>query len=73
MPESIVSVNGKQFVAATKELKVKWNFTTPHAPWKGGVYERLVGLMKTSMRNAIGNRLLMRTEFIDLIIQVEES
>ena len=43
VPETIVSDNGTQFVAAAKELKVQWRFITPYAPWKEGVYERLVG------------------------------
>ena len=33
--------------------KIKWNFIVELAPWMGGFYERLIGLVKRSLRKAI--------------------
>ena len=37
---------------------IVWRFTTAMAPWKGGFYKRLVGLVKQSLRKGIGRKLL---------------
>uniref|UniRef100_A0A0M3HVD7 Integrase catalytic domain-containing protein n=1 Tax=Ascaris lumbricoides TaxID=6252 RepID=A0A0M3HVD7_ASCLU len=57
LPREIISDNGTNMVLTAKSLKdipdacsVKWTFITAFAPWKGGVYERLVGLTKTCLR-----------------------
>uniref|UniRef100_A0A1I7W328 AFP-like domain-containing protein n=1 Tax=Loa loa TaxID=7209 RepID=A0A1I7W328_LOALO len=36
---------------------MEWEFITPDAPWQGGVYERMVGVVKGSLRKAIGTKL----------------
>ena len=35
---------------------IKWSFTTALAPWQGGFYERLIGMVKQSLRKAMGNK-----------------
>lgn len=50
---------------------IRWKFTTELAPWMGGVYERLVGLVKNTYKNAVGRKLLKHEEFITLIAEVE--
>ena len=61
-PNKIYSDNGNTFVAAAKWLKqvekdekfqdwiarqgIKWQFNLSRAPWWGGQFERLVGLLK---------------------------
>ncbi len=37
---------------------IKWNFIVELAPWMGGFYERLVGVVKRSFRKTVGRRLL---------------
>ena len=38
---------------------IKWSFTTALAPWQGGFYERLVGMVKRSLRKLKGRSLLV--------------
>ena len=38
--------------------KIKWRFITEMAPWMGGFYERLIEIVKRSLRKSIGRRLL---------------
>ena len=35
---------------------IKWSFTTALAPWKGGLYERLVGMIKRCLQKALGKK-----------------
>ncbi|VDN08127.1 unnamed protein product, partial [Onchocerca ochengi] len=32
---------------------MEWEFITPGAPWQGGIYERMAGVVKRSLRRAI--------------------
>lgn len=70
-PQSLLSDNGTQFVGAAKILAIEWNFITPQAPWKGGVYERLIGLFKNTLKATIGRKLVTRDEFLDIVTQIE--
>ena len=70
-PEKLLSDNGTQFVAAAEHVNAEWKFITAYSPWKGGVYERLIGLTKQAFRKAIGRRLLTEGEFDSLLVQVE--
>ncbi|VBB35469.1 unnamed protein product, partial [Acanthocheilonema viteae] len=50
---------------------IVWKNTIPKAPWGGGLYERLIGLTKQALKQAIGRKLLKEKEFITLIAQIE--
>uniref|UniRef100_A0A0M3ISP9 DUF2263 domain-containing protein n=1 Tax=Ascaris lumbricoides TaxID=6252 RepID=A0A0M3ISP9_ASCLU len=50
---------------------VQWTFVTAFAPWKRGVYERLVGLTKTCLRRSVERRLLSDGELRTLAAEVE--
>ncbi|XP_074657130.1 uncharacterized protein LOC141910298 [Tubulanus polymorphus] len=46
-------------------------YITELAPWKGGVYERMVGVVKKSLRKAIGNLSLSGDQLITILKEVE--
>ena len=50
---------------------ITWKHTTALAPWQGGFYERLVGLVKQGMRKGIGRKLLSWDKLITMITEVE--
>ena len=50
---------------------IKWNFIVELAPWMGGFYERLVGLVKRSLRKTIGKKLLTLIQIQTLIKEIE--
>ena len=51
--------------------QIHWKFIVPKAAWWGGFYERIVGLMKTSMKKVMGNAMLSYFEFETLVIEIE--
>uniref|UniRef100_A0A915CA11 Integrase catalytic domain-containing protein n=1 Tax=Parascaris univalens TaxID=6257 RepID=A0A915CA11_PARUN len=61
----------KQVMQNTLAAPITWQFITPFASWQGGIYERIVGLIKTAFRNAIGRRLLDEEEFKTLVVECD--
>jgi hypothetical protein len=55
-PLRILSDNGRQFILAAKVLAnsefapIEWHFIAALSLWQGGVYERLVALVKRSFK-----------------------
>uniref|UniRef100_A0A914HJA2 Integrase catalytic domain-containing protein n=1 Tax=Globodera rostochiensis TaxID=31243 RepID=A0A914HJA2_GLORO len=50
---------------------VNWFFNTAKAPWRGGSWERLVGITKNALRRSVGRNLLTMDEFSTLISEIE--
>ena len=51
--------------------KIKWTFTVEMAPWMGGAYERLVGIVKRNLHKALGRNLLSFVQLQMLLKQIE--
>ena len=51
--------------------KITWKFNVPLAPWSGGYYERMVGLVKQSYRKVIGRQSISMDNFTVLITEIE--
>uniref|UniRef100_A0A914XW44 Integrase catalytic domain-containing protein n=1 Tax=Panagrolaimus superbus TaxID=310955 RepID=A0A914XW44_9BILA len=52
---------------------ITWDFITERAPWKGGLYERLVALVKNALKLSIGRRFVDFNEFWTLLCEVEAT
>ena len=50
---------------------IGWNFIIEFAPWQGGFYERLVGLVKLSLKKSLGKSCLSSKELETVIVEVE--
>ena len=55
---------------ATNE-NIKWKYIVELAPWMGGFYERLIGLVKRSLRKAIGKLRLTYEQLLTILAEVE--
>ena len=51
----VVDVDVLSYVA---NKDIKWKFVAEYAPWIGGVYEHLIGLVKRCLRKSLGGRHL---------------
>lgn len=50
---------------------IKWKFIVELAPWMGGFYERLVGLVKRTLRKAIGRASLTNEQLLTVLKEAE--
>ena len=57
---SITHENVQKF---TSDAESKWKFFVEFSPCMGGFYERLVGIVKSSLRKAIQRKFLSTTQF----------
>ena len=86
-PRKIYSNNGRSFTAAAKWLSmvmkseqlqdhltdqsITWQFNLSHAPWWGGHFERLVGLVKRALYKGIGQASLFWRELEEVLLNME--
>ena len=86
-PRVICSDNGGTFIKAAKWLSkvrkdelfqgqlednnIKWIFNLSRAPWWGGQFERLIGVVKNAMRKVIGKGILSWNELGEVLLDVE--
>ena len=86
-PSTIYSDNGSTFIGAapwSKQVQndeklndflarhqITWKFNLSRAPWWGGQFERMIGLVKTAMRKTISNAYLTFDELKEVFLDVE--
>ena len=86
-PNNIYSDNAKTFVAASKKIQkimksekvhnylarnnIKWQFNLSKAPWWGGQFERIIGLVKQAMFKVLGRASLSLQELKEIMLDVE--
>ena len=86
-PEKIYSHNGKAFVAAARWLykimkeevfndflakhSSRWQSNLSRAPWWGGQFERMVGLVKQAIYRTVGGANLKWDELQDVLLDCE--
>ncbi len=86
-PRVIYSDNGRTFVKAAKwlaqavkderlhshleEYNITWKFNLSRAPWWGGQFERLIGIVKKAMHKTIGGATLNWQELSEVMLDIE--
>ena len=86
-PPKIISDNGKTLVAASKWIKrmrrsekmqdyfaqhsIKWQFNLSRASWWGGMFERMVVIVKSALYKAIGAAKLTFREMQEVLLDVQ--
>ena len=50
---------------------IQWTFIVELAPWMGGFYKRLLGLVKRSLRKTIGKIPLKNEQLLTLLKEAE--
>lgn len=85
-PKTIFSDNGTNFVGAENLLsqldwqevmkfsvneRIVWRFNPPSAPWWGGFWERLIGILKQLLRKVLGRASLDYEDLLTVICDCE--
>ncbi|GBM62686.1 hypothetical protein AVEN_257282-1 [Araneus ventricosus] len=85
-PATIYSDNGTKLVGTSNELKsddcgkiqeyasvkkIQWKFNPPSAPWWGGFWERLKGMLKSILRKVLGKASLQFEELCIVLCDAE--
>ena len=87
LPDKLISDNGTNFQATSKFLvsfqkndavqrylddqKIQWYFISPRAPWQGGMYERMIGTVKSSLHKALHHKTVSVSELVTVLSEVE--
>ena len=53
------------------KFQIRWDFLPPDAPWQGGSYERLIGLMKQELMKMTRNKQIPESEFQKHLFEIE--
>ena len=56
----------------TNKLNIDWRFIPVKAPWFGGIYERIIGLMKRELKKLTNGTSFTYSEFCDHLLEVEK-
>nr|XP_042910968.1 uncharacterized protein LOC107454670 [Parasteatoda tepidariorum] len=85
-PSIIYSDNGTNFIGTNNSLKninlerlkttfspILWRFLPPTAPWWGGFFERLIGLLKRILRKVLGHTSLNYQEIETVLCDCESQ
>ena len=72
----IISDNGSSFTAQETQRfvanrEIKWMFNLELAPWWGGIWERLVSLVKSCLKKTIGCKRLSFMELVTIVQDIE--
>lgn len=86
-PRLIISDNATNFKGTSNFLKdlfsqqcvqdhlnhhdIEWKFIPPRAPWMGGFYERLIGVVKNCIRKVLYKRKISEDELHTILTEVE--
>ncbi|XP_049866233.1 uncharacterized protein LOC126366932 [Pectinophora gossypiella] len=78
-PKKIYSDNATYFRLTSEVMKqpfcikncIEWKFIPQLAPWHGGFYERMVGLVKQCLKRTLDKHLLNDSQLLTIIKEVE--
>ena len=78
VPQTVLSDNAKVFrsadvLALLRDRGVIWRFSTPRAPWTGGVWERMIRSVKRCLKKVLGNAMLSFEELATILVEVETT
>ena len=65
------SDNARTFVKLSRQCTLPWRFIPERSPWWGGWWERLVGVVKSSLRKCLHLSMLSEDQLRSVIIELE--
>ena len=65
------AINHDNMQSYMSEHGITWRFIPAHAPWMGGVYERLIRIVKSCLRKTLGRARIRTEQLATLLTEVE--
>ena len=53
------------------EHRISWHFIVPHGPWWGGYWERMVKIVKQTIKKILGRSTINYDEMNTILVEVE--
>lgn len=67
----LAKLNWSEILQQTSVSRIIWQFSAPAAPWWGGFWERLIGLLKNLLKRTMGAARLTLEQLYTLIVECE--
>ena len=83
----VISDNGSAFIAASKWIRnvrkaekmhgytakqrIHWQFNLSRASWWGGIFERMISMVKTALYKAVGSAKLTFSELQEVVLDIQ--
>ncbi len=65
-------LNWEEIATHSEAQRIRWIFNPPSAPWWGGWWERIVGLVKELLRKRLGRDILDYEDMITILCDCEQ-
>ena len=72
LADEIATINSKKLEDEMLVEAIEWSFNPPHAPHMGGVWERLVRSIKSTLKHLVQDRLLTDEELLSFMCETEK-
>ena len=72
LQEEVAAINNERVEQDMLVEAIEWHFLPPYAPHMGGVWERLVKSVKTTLQALVADRLLTDEELLSYLAEVEK-
>ena len=46
-------MRNEEFLSYVNNERINWKFINEYSPWQGGFYERLIGMVKRSLKKTL--------------------
>lgn len=73
LDNSVNRLDFRKIAAAVAIGKIEWKFNPPAAPWWGGFWERLIGVLKRLLRRTLKRACLTYEEIFTVLIDCEAT
>lgn len=67
----LAQLNWDEILSSSTAQRIKWIFNPPSAPWWGGWWERIIGMVKQLLRRILGKALVSYEEMVTILCDCE--
>ena len=72
LADEIATINSNKLQDEMLVEAIEWSFNPPHAPHMGGVWERLIRSIKSTLKHLVHDRLLTDEELLSFMCETEK-